>query len=125
MPLSDSQQVAVRLQCFPPSCLQIMVKKIKSIHTFLPTMFESDYFPRLYCFQIYLKRKENTVHISRYYEDRCEDHRESTDWIRQGMNALLIRQGHKEKCNVLPQRGILSVLISPPLCSREPLCVLQ
>lgn len=84
-------------------------------------MFESDYFPRLYCFQIYLKHKENTVHIPRYYEDRCEGHRESTDWMRQGMNALLIRQGHKEKCNVLPKRGILSVLISLPLCSREPL----
>ena len=84
-------------------------QKIKSIHTFLPTVFESHCFPRLYCFQIYLKHKENTVHISRYHEDRFEDHRESTDWIRQGMEALLIRQGHTEKCNVLHQHGLLAV----------------
>ena len=53
-----------------------------------------------------------TLHISRYHEDRFEDHRESTDLIRQGMEALLIRQGHKEKHNILPQHGILSVLVS-------------
>ena len=75
-------------------------------------MFESHCFPGLYCFQIYLKHKENTVHVSRYQEDRFEDHRESTDLIRQGMEALLITQGHKENCNVLPQHGILSVLVS-------------
>jgi len=28
------------------------------------------------------------------------------------MEALLIRQGHKEKHNILPQHGILSVLVS-------------